>query len=345
MTLTAIGFPGSVDAPADARRSRFQGSTLPVVRSYGTMAVAANPNVTLGVTIGNGEAWAHGVHVISDATDSLGGFAPVTAVGTTRWDAVVLRRNWSNSTVAYVIVPGTAAANAPEVLPAGLNNSPGTLHDQVLALVQISAGQSVPTAVRSHRLRAHKTFTAPGLWALPTPPTTDLYGLPVTLENGDRYRCGFDAAGALAWLPDGGRVLEYLGANVATPKTGWALTGATAAEVGGLTRALLNPDISDVQLELSLRHSSGAALTANASGNFPNTTIATVDKKFWPDLVTPVFGQYEGAGGVGLHPFAGSINTVGEVAIQSGAPNVDLPVQTAAGTSSLRVFIRFLRRA
>jgi hypothetical protein len=121
---------------------------IPLVGSsnYGVSGpndLKVTPHATMdrGVNIATGSAWGYGVLDTSDATISLQG---ATVGSGTRWDLVVVRRNWSGTggSTTVVIVQGTAS----KVLPSR-NTTPGTIDDQPIALVQFTAGQSAPTAI------------------------------------------------------------------------------------------------------------------------------------------------------------------------------------------------------
>lgn len=201
MAITSIGFAGSVGAVEFAQLAVHQGALYPVVCGKDDLAVTANPGGTLTCNVAPGASAGQGVKTTSTATEAVT-FSAVVTPGQTRWDAVVLRRSWaSTGSAALVVVPGTAGAGAPMVLPAGVDDSLNSTHDHVLALVQITYGNTVPTQVIDRRLQGSKVFTAPALTALP-PASAALYGMEAALPTGDRYRCRSDSGGSPAWVSD-----------------------------------------------------------------------------------------------------------------------------------------------
>jgi hypothetical protein len=181
MTLTTVGFDGSVTEAQWAAMSRNVGSPLPVVLGINDFAVSINASATRTVTVAtapNG-AMRHGLLTTSDAVASVV-LDDVTTTGQSRWDAIVLHSDWSTNTVTLTKVNGVAAAGAPQVLPSGLANTPGTTHDQVLALVQITYGSTIPTAIQDRRQWQGKTHYGSTLASLP-PATAGLYGTSVVL--------------------------------------------------------------------------------------------------------------------------------------------------------------------
>lgn len=198
MAITNVGFDGSVSAVEFAQLSQHQGTVFPVVCGKNDLAVAANPSSTLTCTIQPGASAGQGVKTTSDTVASVT-FSAVVTTGQTRWDAVVLRRNWaSGGSASFVVVQGSAAASAPMVLPSGVDLSFDSTHDHVLALVQITYGSTVPTQVVDRRAQAHKVFTFPSASALPTA-SLALYGMVAELPTGERYKCLTDSGGSPVW--------------------------------------------------------------------------------------------------------------------------------------------------
>lgn len=198
MAITNKGYDGPLSDTDFAQLSQHIGSLVPVVCGRDDFAVTVNVGGTLTCDVAAGSAVAPGVLTISDATASVA-FDAVVTTGQTRWDAVVLRRNWSTGASTIVVVKGTAAAGAPQLLPSGVDLVLDSGLDQVLALVQITYGSTIPTAVADYRRQASKLFLVPSTAALP-PPSLAHYGMTVELSNGDRYKCLTDVGGSPAWV-------------------------------------------------------------------------------------------------------------------------------------------------
>lgn len=337
MALTAVGFQGTVNAVQDARRSQFQGVQLPVVGASDALLVAANMSATLACTITAGVAWAHGVMVTSDASASVS-FDTVTVAGQTRWDAVVLRRTWTEEggTVAFAVVKGTAASNAPQVDPA-VNNTPGTIHDQILALVQLTYGSSVPTAVVSKRLWASKVFTATTYGALPAA-SAALYGTDVSLVDGSRYRCLFDASNNPAWVGTSNSIVE--------------LTGTQAMSVSanfdqGSTGALLVRGLKDgrmITVDFVLRRTGSALNCSTTDGNFEDTPMGQLVAALRPDAEKPVPVQYfTNASSPRVLGGMATLTPNGVITLLSGVPGQDMITRTG-DLYSVRGSVTFQRK-
>lgn len=95
------------------------------------------------VSIAAGSGFGHGVADTSDANETI---QLDTISSGSRWDLIAMRRDWqpaAGGPSAFVKVTGTGTKQ----LPAGRLNDPGVQDDQPLALVQVSAGQTQPTAI------------------------------------------------------------------------------------------------------------------------------------------------------------------------------------------------------
>ncbi len=189
MAITNVGYQGTVDEQQWAALSSLLGSDYAVASGLAITAVAGQDRT---VAIAPGSAYGRGVLTRSDAQATL----QLGAIGSgSRWDAIVLRRNWGTDTSAFAVVPGSSS----EQIPAGIQSSPGVLDDQVLALVQVTAGQTAPTAIRDLRAFSAKPIT------LGSPSAA----LPADAPIGLQVRRGTevwarvpDTTGAPTWLLD-----------------------------------------------------------------------------------------------------------------------------------------------
>jgi microcystin-dependent protein len=143
VTITNIGYDGSITEsswallqPYLGRFNAFGGAT--------DFAPTVSPGVDRTVSLAPGSSFGSGVLVTSDAAIAVQ--SPVLAAGT-RWDTIALRRDWQTDTSSIVVLTGSST----EQVAAGLNDQPGIIQDQPLALVQITAGTQEPTAVRDLR--------------------------------------------------------------------------------------------------------------------------------------------------------------------------------------------------
>lgn len=105
-----------------------------------------NVSATTGdrtISIAVGDGFGHGVADVSDTNVTLQ-LDPITSGS--RWDLIAMRRDWqpvAGGPSAFVKVTGQAS----KIIPAGRLNNPGVQDDQPLALVQVTAGQTQPTAI------------------------------------------------------------------------------------------------------------------------------------------------------------------------------------------------------
>jgi hypothetical protein len=190
MAITSIGYDGSINEAQWAKMIPLVGSSNYGVAGAGDFKVTPHATMDRGVNIATGSAWGYGVYDTSDATISLQG----NTVGSgTRWDLVVIRRNWSGTggSTTVMIVQGTAS----KVLPSR-NTTPGTLDDQPIALVQFTAGQSAPTAIVDLRCWSRNG----GLVAKDDLALTYLKepGASIMI-NGTQWNCELDANGNPSW--------------------------------------------------------------------------------------------------------------------------------------------------
>lgn len=94
------------------------------------------------VSIASGRGFGHGV---TDKTVQNDTIQLDTIASGSRWDLIVCRRDWTPTAGVSTFQKVNGGATA--TIPGGRNANPGGIDDQPLALVQVSAGQTQPTAV------------------------------------------------------------------------------------------------------------------------------------------------------------------------------------------------------
>lgn len=134
MTITSVGYAGTITDSNWRRIAVSAVGSLYGVDDYTSFRVTAGPG-DRALSIAPGGAFGLGVRDTSDAAVVVNGG---TVASGSRWDLVVLRRNWGAKTTTPVIIAGTAN----RALPAR-NTGFDALNDQPLALVRFSAGQTV----------------------------------------------------------------------------------------------------------------------------------------------------------------------------------------------------------
>lgn len=107
-------------------------------------ALTAHPTTPYAVNIGPGTAWGRGVWDDVTGTTRVDSAAP--AQGVTRWDLIALRRDWQavgGGPSSLVSIAG----GATQGIPSGRRNTPGTVDDQPLYLVQWVGGTTQPKTI------------------------------------------------------------------------------------------------------------------------------------------------------------------------------------------------------
>ena len=333
MALTAVGFDGTVNETQDALRSRFLGNSLPVVHSKDDLAVTIDTGTARSLRVAAGDCWVPGVMISNSAATTLQ-FDIVPTAGQSRWDALVLRVNWSNNTVTLMKVNGTASATPAELLPPGLTYNPGVLYDYVLALVKITNGQTSPTALTPWRVWSSKTLTADSL----APFTNAPLGTEVLLKNGKLYRYLLDATGALTWVQQG--MPTAVTSGVLTPAVGWALSTTYPC------RSLVDATGTRVSYDITVRRI-GATLRFATDGSIADSIVGTVTGPK-PDGPAALPVQFRALGGGAATTLTGVIawgylSSAGNLALESGIPNNYLPTRAGAGDWSLQTKVSFTR--
>lgn len=143
MAITSAGYDGTVDEVQWAALIPSAGSSEYGVLGSLDFNVTAHPTTAYAVNVSAGTAWGHGVLDVSDSVVAVQCDAP--AAGVIRWDLICARRDWrplAGGPTSITKVNGGATAD----IPAGRNNTPGTVDDQPLFLVQWTGGQTQPTA-------------------------------------------------------------------------------------------------------------------------------------------------------------------------------------------------------
>ncbi len=145
MTTTSYGFAGSLGAADFAKMARYVGP-------YGVLSASDWAVTAVGgsraVSIAAGEAFGWNVRSVSDAAQTVA--LPTPTAG--QWFLIVATRDWSakTTTANYVAGPTTTTTTpttAPSVLPAAMNQSPGTLDAQALAWAWVNNTSTVVTVV------------------------------------------------------------------------------------------------------------------------------------------------------------------------------------------------------
>jgi hypothetical protein len=295
LAISSAGFDGVVDEVQFARMAAFMGSQYAVGLSTDLKpSVVSSADRT--VAIAPGTAFGHGVLSVSDATVNLQG-AIVTSG--TRWDTVVLRRDWQapGGTATFMLLQGSST----KLVATSRQNTPGVLDDQLIALVRFQAGQNLAQEIVDLRSWPAKVVLANDLAALPKSPLGT-----EAIVNGVRWRRELDASLNIQWVMDrtniaiGVAPVEKLGTAAVSAASGWTLASSYT------TRGLRIGNW--IQLDISLRRT-GADVNPGAT-----MTVGSVAADLRPDVPTPVhmiFYSANGSYGGTLQVYPdGDLNTV-----------------------------------
>lgn len=129
MAITSIGYDGTVDEVQWAKLH-------PAASSRPTLVTVADASIVTGATrtvrMPAGSWYGFGVYDTSDANVDLVGGAVSSG---TRWDTLVLRRDWTTNTSTFMLLAGTST----KAISAAVQNNPGVVADQVLYLVRFDS--------------------------------------------------------------------------------------------------------------------------------------------------------------------------------------------------------------
>lgn len=194
MTITSIGYDGSINETQWANLASALGAQYAVLdATHWKVEPVAGSDRTVRILSGSG--YGHGVLDESDALVTIQ--LPTIASGS-RWDLIVARRDWQppGGATTFTYVSG----NASRVIPSTRASSPGITDEQPLALVQVTAGQTLPTAIVDLRCWHGNG----GMMAASTDALSYLtmIGSVVIVDNIAWVR-SFDASGIPAWTPMG----------------------------------------------------------------------------------------------------------------------------------------------
>lgn len=133
MDIVCKGFDGVLTEYDWAQMSGLMGN-MPSVKGPDDFRVSATiQGATVLCEVRPGQAWAHGVMCTLNSVETMIGQLP--GPGETRYDYVVLSRDWEQNTAKLEIVPGGHAERARDVLKA----EPGVYHQQLLATLVLSS--------------------------------------------------------------------------------------------------------------------------------------------------------------------------------------------------------------
>lgn len=133
MTITSVGYAGTITDSNWRRMATAAVGSLYGVDDFTSFRVTAGPG-DRALAIADGGAFGLGVRDEMDTPIVLNG-DPVASGS--RWDLVVLRRDWNAKETTPLIIAGSPTKALPDRYTGW-----GTMNDQPIALVRFAAGQS-----------------------------------------------------------------------------------------------------------------------------------------------------------------------------------------------------------
>ena len=144
MAITSVGYDSDqgINEGGWATISRYLGKEPCTLGATGWQVTSVTgPDRTVRVAVGTGYGWG-----VKDDSSTSVDLQLATVASGSRWDTIVAARDWRpipGGVTSFAVRQGTST----KALAASLLNNPGVQHDQPLALVQVTAGVSTPTAV------------------------------------------------------------------------------------------------------------------------------------------------------------------------------------------------------
>jgi hypothetical protein len=338
MAIDSWGWDGSVDEAQWASLSSLVGadSAFRDDADFKPRAGTSTRTTILGVPSGRPAlAVSSGVAVTSDAEITLTHTDPPT--GQSRWDAVVIRRDWSGvgGTPTVMVVEGTAGSPGPKTLPV-LESTPGDVEDQLVAWVQITQAQAQPTAVEDLRLRTSPVIMAPSLTAIRNP----RLGSEAVLPDGRRWR--FELINGVAQWRGDRSIMSPLSSTMLQSTQAFLPKGPNWIGTN-LGQQIIPVSSNAVFVNVNLTYRGTSPIVADdANGNMADVELGSFVAPYRPnhpqDHISGVITTRRGSPTAGEASTSGFfyIGGDGKLVLTSGMPGMDI-YQRAIGLVSARV--------
>jgi hypothetical protein len=146
VTHSSAGFPGTVDAVAEAKRWTLATGVPFKAASSTAWAVTAYASANRTVQIAAGQGVCCGVEDTTSAAATL--TVATNTSGSTRNDVVVASFNWSTNLTTFAVITGTSSGiptinTGGSVVAGQINRIPGVQYDAVLAVVPVPNNAAV----------------------------------------------------------------------------------------------------------------------------------------------------------------------------------------------------------
>ena len=145
MAITSIGYPGTIAPGEDwANLQRALGKHLAVDEPHAFRVTASSTGTRQVKVAGPGRAMGEGILDELDATVEMPSLPSVPSGS--KYFLIVLNRHWDDDSGGFRSELGYIEGTAARAIPAYVK-TPGVLSQQPLALVRITAGNTVPTEI------------------------------------------------------------------------------------------------------------------------------------------------------------------------------------------------------
>ncbi|MGP5071656.1 hypothetical protein ACTXI0_04530 [Arthrobacter rhombi] len=272
MAFSSIGYDGTVDEVEFGRLMAYSASSEYGVNYPTAFQISAIAGESLMLKLTSGLAWTAGV-VDSTPAETTVVLDPVTSG--TRWDLIVVRRNWSppGGETSIAVVKGGASKQIPD-----RERARGVLEDQPLWLVRVDQGRSVPSEYVDLRVFARNG----GCTANDDLVRSYMNTLGTMIEvNGVLWLRVVDSASLPSWkkvsdLTDSGWVFG------ARSGTGWTSGG------GDYIYSRRQGNLVEVRLRLTRN---GPDIPVSSSGDIPNMNVGRISKDHAPTFSVAGFSS------------------------------------------------------
>lgn len=145
MAIVSYGYRGTIDEVQWARMAPHISAARYGVVGEDDCVVSAVPGLDRTLEVAPGRAWGQGVmdELSHDPEPLRVQLAPVASGS--RWDLIALRRSWLSAPGQTTVV--AIQGSSSKVIPAARESTAGSVDDQPLALVRVTAGQSLPAEI------------------------------------------------------------------------------------------------------------------------------------------------------------------------------------------------------
>lgn len=204
MALTSVGYAGPIEPAEWADLTAGLGTNYGVIDAgHWKVTTVAGQDRTVSIAAGRG--FGKGVLDVTDAAETV---QLSTVASGSRWDTIVARRTWATPLTAFVGLQGTStqAISSSRLVGAGATD------DQPIALVQITAGQQLPSAVVDLRCWRGNG----GVFAASTDALGYLNAPGSHVRVGsDTWYSQVDSGGSVSWVLESGNSIGLFGVDTA----------------------------------------------------------------------------------------------------------------------------------